>query len=343
MKAEWKKYTLIFDKPAGTSRGVMHTRDVWYIILSADGLTGIGECAPLPGLSIDNADEFENSLTGVCEYLAKNEPAPIELIHRYPALRFGVEMAIRDIETGGKRLLFDTAFTRGKEPLPINGLIWMGSFDDMKNQIDEKVNNGFKIIKIKIGAIRFDLEVKLLAYIRETYGHDIELRLDANGAFSYTEAKDKLRELSQYNIHSIEQPIQAGQLHKMASLCEESPIPIALDEELIPWQKRQEKKELLMDIHPQYIIIKPTLVGGFTGSQEWIDQADDLGIGWWVTSALESNIGLNAIAQWTATFNVSIPHGLGTGMLFSNNIQSPLEVQNGTVRYNVEREWGHLI
>ena len=343
MQAEWTKYTLNFNNPVGTSRGVMHTRDIWYIILSRDGLTGIGECAPLPGLSIDNADEFEDALNIVCTYLAKNEPVPIEIVHSYPSLRFGAEMAILDLEMGGNHILFDTAFTRGKATLPINGLIWMSSFDNMKTQIDEKVKNGFKIIKIKIGAIEFDLEIKLLAYIRATYGHDIELRLDANGAFSYAEAKDKVSELSQFNIHSIEQPIQVGQTHEMASLCQKSPIPIALDEELISWQKRPEKKELLMDIYPQYIIIKPTLVGGFADAQEWIDLADDLGIGWWVTSALESNIGLNAIAQWTATFNVSIPHGLGTGMLFSNNIQSPLEVQNGTLRYNVDRKWGYLV
>ncbi len=342
MKAKWKKHTLNFINPAGTSRGVMKTRDIWYILLSQDDITGIGECAPLPGLSLDSLSGFEDILSKVCYKTEMGEPITDELLFGFPSIRFGIAMASTDLRKGGKYHLFDSPFIKGKTGLPINGLIWMGSLSNMKNQVDDNIMAGFNIIKIKVGAISFNEECELLKYIRSKYGKDIEIRLDANGSFSYKEAQQKLEVLSKFDIHSIEQPISVGQNIEMASLCQWSPIPIALDEELIPHQTAGDRIKLLEEIRPQYIIIKPTLIGGFSGSLDWIEYANNLGVGWWVTSALESNIGLNAIAQWTATLNINIPHGLGTGMLFMNNIESPLEIQNGALWYNSQKVWGNL-
>ncbi len=261
-----------------------------------------------------------------------------------PSIQFGLEQAFLSLESQSPYLLFPSGFTNSNEGIHINGLIWMGSKEFMKTQIREKLEQGFKCIKMKIGAIDFDTEIELLQSIRKEFSSDdIELRVDANGGFTANEALDKLKRLSEYDLHSIEQPIKVNQFEEMARLCETTPLPIALDEELIGVFGVTKKEEILQTIQPQYIILKPSLVGGFKGSMEWIDLADKKEIGWWITSALESNIGLNAIAQWTYTLNSKMPQGLGTGSLFTNNIESPLEVKNGYLQYNTRKNWNFNI
>jgi len=259
----------------------------------------------------------------------------------FPSIQFGVEMAFRSLASKTPFLLFPSEFTIGEKAIPINGLVWMGEKSFMKEQIVDKIEQGFSCIKLKIGAIDFNAELDLLKYIRTEFSsEDIELRVDANGAFSSSEALEKLKRLSEYKIHSIEQPIKQGQVEAMAALCRKTPIPIALDEELIGVTSVTNKQEILQIIKPQYVIFKPSLIGGFKGTQEWLDLAENLNIGWWVTSALESNIGLNAIAQWTFTKNSPMPQGLGTGGLYTNNFDSPLQVRNGSIAYDPEINWG---
>ncbi|MBT6082466.1 MAG: o-succinylbenzoate synthase, partial [Polaribacter sp.] len=258
----------------------------------------------------------------------------------FPSIQIGIEQAFLSLHSSSPFKLFVSDFTESNKAIAINGLIWMGDRQFMKDQIKEKIAQGFQCLKMKIGAIDFKSEIELLASIRKEFSiKDIELRVDANGAFKSSEALEKLKILSSYNLHSIEQPIKQGQFQEMALLCEQSPLPIALDEELIGVFDVTKKKELLHIINPQYIILKPSLVGGFKGSFEWLDIANEFDIGWWVTSALESNIGLNAIAQWTATLKSSMPQGLGTGSLFTNNFDSPLEVNNGGLYYKKNKNW----
>ena len=320
--------TLHFKQPAGTSRGVYTTRRVWYLHLTSDsqpGREGIGECAPLPNLSCDDLPHYEQLLSSLCQEAAQSG-IDYERLRPYPSILFGLETAFRHFERGTASL-WDTPFSRGEQGIPINGLIWMGSYTQMLSQIEAKMQAGFRCIKLKIGAINFEEELSLLKMIRRHFSaKEIELRVDANGAFSPAEALEKLQRLSELDLHSIEQPIRAGQWDSMARLSQLSPLPIALDEELIGVHSISRKKELLETIHPQYIILKPSLHGGLRGSQEWIAAASQLGIGWWITSALESNIGLNAIAQWCATLHNPLPQGLGTGALFTDNIPMPLEV-----------------
>ena len=321
--------TLHFKQPAGTSRGVYTTRRVWYLHLTSDsqpGREGIGECAPLPNLSCDDLPHYEQLLSSLCQEAAQSG-IDYERLRPYPSILFGLETAFRHFERGTASL-WDTPFSRGEQGIPINGLIWMGSYTQMLSQIEAKIQAGFRCIKLKIGAIHFEEELSLLKMIRRHFSaKEIELRVDANGAFSPAEALEKLKRLSELDLHSIEQPIRAGQWDSMARLSQLSPLPIALDEELIGVHSTSRKKELLETIHPQYIILKPSLHGGLWGSQEWIAAASQLGIGWWITSALESNIGLNAIAQWCATLHNPLPQGLGTGALFTDNIPMPLEVR----------------
>lgn len=321
---------LHFKQPAGTSRGVYNTRKVWYIEISSmenPSIKGIGECAPLPNLSCDDVPQYEEVLQQACSRVAREGNIPTESLRNYPSILFGLETALRHYETGSLAL-WDTPFSRGEAGIPINGLIWMGNFEEMYRQIEAKMEAGYRCIKLKIGAIDFDAELTLLKHIRSRFSvKDIELRVDANGAFSPAEAMHKLDALSKLDLHSIEQPIRAGQWEEMARLTARTPLPIALDEELIGHNTPEIKQELLSAIRPQYIILKPSLHGGICGSNEWIAEAEKQNIGWWVTSALESNIGLNAIAQWCATLHNALPQGLGTGQLFTDNIDLPLEIR----------------
>lgn len=345
-----KRHTLKFKFEAGTSRGVLKTRDVYYIVIKAthEGpIVGLGEAAPLKGLSVDDRPDFlaiahdygqqvERALNNGIPMEGIMELIPSEL----PSLKFGIEMALLDMKNGGKRMYFDGDFITGNKGVPINGLIWMNTKEHMLGQVQEKLSAGFKCIKMKIGAINFEDECAVLGHVRSHYSdQEVMLRVDANGAFTSAEALEKLQRLSAFDLHSIEQPLKAGQLKDMANLCRFTPIPIALDEELIGVKGHENKKQLLNAIQPQYIILKPTLLGGFRETDEWIEMADEMGIGWWITSALESNIGLSAIAQYTAQLNVGGYQGLGTGSLYHNNIPSPMVIHDGKLNYISNKPW----
>ena len=331
MRFEIEKKTLHFKQPAGTSRGVYTTRKVWLVRLSDGEREGVGECAPLPDLSCDAMDdeEYRSILNRVCEEFCQRQELDNDSWRQYPSMLFGLETAWLNMTNGD--MLFDTAFSRGEVGIPINGLVWMGSYEEMLKRMEEKLEKGFRCVKLKIGAIDFDQELDLVKRIRERFSHhEVELRLDANGAFKYEEALYKLELLSQYAIHSIEQPIKAGQWAYMAELCRESPLPIALDEELIGVNDPEMKRHMLNIIKPRYIILKPSLHGGMQGCREWIETAKEMGIGSWITSALESNIGLNAIAQFASDVygdHITMPQGLGTGQLFTDNIDMGLEIR----------------
>lgn len=339
MKANYHKYILQFKQASGTSRGVMTEKETWFIVLEKNGKKGIGECGLLRGLSIDDRPDYESKLQWFCENIDLGKDVLWENSREFPSIQFGIEMAFLSLESENPFLLFPSEFTKGEKNITINGLVWMGNPDFMKQQIDAKLADGFHCIKLKIGAIDFEKELKLLAEIRANYDpNQIEIRVDANGAFDSKDALLKLNQLSGFKLHSIEQPIAKNQHDRMAELCKSTPIPIALDEELIGVFSFEEKEALLKKIRPQYIILKPSFIGGFTGTQEWISLAEKFGIGWWITSALESNIGLNAIAQWTFLQNNPMPQGLGTGGLYLNNFDCPLEVAAGELHYN-DNEW----
>ena len=331
MRFEIEERVLHFKQPAGTSRGVYTTRKIWLVRLSDGEKTGVGECAPLPDLSCDAMEDeaYRTILNKVCEEFCQRQELDNDSWRQYPSMLFGLETAWLNMTNGDR--LFDTAFSRGEVGIPINGLVWMGSYEEMLKRMEEKLEKGFRCVKLKIGAIDFDQELDLVKRIRERFSHhEVELRLDANGAFKYEEALYKLELLSQYAIHSIEQPIKAGQWAYMAELCRESPLPIALDEELIGVNDPEMKRHMLNIIKPRYIILKPSLHGGMQGCREWIETAKDMGIGSWITSALESNIGLNAIAQFASDVygdHITMPQGLGTGQLFTDNIDMGLEVR----------------
>lgn len=339
MKAHFKKYILNFKQASGTSRGVYTTREVWFIFITDGTNTGIGECAPLPNLSIESPKKMSAKLLQVCEEIDYFSQFPDEL-QNWPSIRFGLETALLDLKNGGQQLLFPSAFTRGEQGIPINGLIWMGTSDFMKQQIRAKLDAGFHCIKMKIGAIDFETEFDLLRTIRKEFSaEEITLRVDANGAYSYQTALENLKRLSDLQIHSIEQPIEAGQWEEMAALCEKSPVPIGLDEELIGVFNQKELTKIAEQIHPAYFILKPSLHGGLAGCEKWIELANNHGIGWWITSALESNIGLNAIAQWTFQQNTKTEQGLGTGQLFTNNFDSPLQIEGEQLWFRPEKKW----
>lgn len=331
---------LHFKQPAGTSRGTYLTRKSWFITLSSADkpeVEGVGECAPLPKLSCDDIPEYENILHSVCDMFRMTGEINHDMLRPYPSILFGLETALKQWEAGGSTALSSTAFARGEKGIPMNGLVWMGTFEEMHDRLKEKIEQGFHCVKLKIGAIDFERELELIKYIRQCFTKEqIELRLDANGVFSADEALQKLERLAAYDIHSIEQPIRQRQWKEMAEICRRSPIPIALDEELIGINLRGMKEDMLDRLQPSYIILKPSLHGGMYGSQEWIELARQRSIGSWITSALESNIGLNSIAHFAASVygdDMVMPQGLGTGQLFTDNIPMPLEVKGEYLWY----------
>ncbi|MDA0972862.1 MAG: o-succinylbenzoate synthase [Bacteroidetes bacterium] len=338
MKGRIVPYRLKFKKPAGTSRGTLTEKPSYFIILEADGKLGIGECGVFPGLSLEWNNQYEETLFRSLEAW-KSGTLDLQTLRTYPSMLMGWETAIRSMEEGDTFFIFNSSFQHGV-PIYINGLIWMGDVDDMAQQIEARLDQGFNCIKLKIGALDWSSELNLLKAIRARFSaQEIELRVDANGAFRPEEALAKLEALAELEVHSIEQPIKAGQWDAMAGLCAESPLDIALDEELIGIDSVVKKEELLDTIQPKYLILKPSLVGGFQGSDEWIRLADERDVHWWATSALESNIGLNAIAQWVSSKQPTLPQGLGTGSLYVNNIPSPLEVSAGTLKSDLDRTW----
>jgi len=325
---------LHFKQPAGTSRGVYTERRIWLVTVSDGVAVGVGECAPLPQLSCDDIPNYDEVLRRFCDEVEQTGEIPYEALRDYPSMLFGLETAMLDVrcqKEDGRSVLFDTPFSRGEVGIPINGLVWMGNYDEMLRRLEEKLEKSFRCVKLKIGAIGFEQELELVKRIRDRFSfHEVELRLDANGAFRPDEALYKLELLSQYAVHSIEQPIRQGQWAMMAELCRESPLPIALDEELIGVNDPDMKRHMLNIIKPRYIILKPSLHGGMLGCREWIETARDMGIGSWITSALESNVGLNAIAQFASDVygdHIAMPQGLGTGQLFTDNIPMPLEIR----------------
>ncbi|GAA4232469.1 o-succinylbenzoate synthase [Postechiella marina] len=340
MQASFKKHILEFKQASGTSRGILKTKSTWLIIIKENDKIGIGECGMFKGLSIDDRADYEEKLRWATHNINLGLAVLLNELVEFPSIQFGLEMAFLSLKSTNTFNLFPSKFTESKDTIAINGLIWMGTKAFMNKQIKEKIEAGFSCIKMKIGAIDFNSEIELLKSIRKEFtSKDIELRVDANGAFSANEALEKLKILSDYNLHSIEQPIKQGQIEAMANLCKETPLPIALDEELIGVFSVTKKQELIQTINPQYIILKPTLVGGFNGSDTWINVAEKNNTGWWITSALESNVGLNAIAQYTYNKQSKLPQGLGTGSLFTNNFDSPLVVKNGTLQYDNLKTW----
>ncbi|MEZ4916354.1 MAG: o-succinylbenzoate synthase [Chitinophagales bacterium] len=326
LTASFEKYVLQFKSPSGTSRGILRTKDTYFITLNNGKNTAIGEAALFRGLSADDVPNYEEKLATVCNEIAFYKDNYHETLKQFPSIVFGLEQAFLKLKNKAD-FCFDNDFTVGKKGIPINGLIWMGTETFMQKQIEDKLKQGFHCIKMKIGAIGFDKEIALLKHLREKFSaRKLELRVDANGAFAPNEAMEKLQELAQLQLHSIEQPIKQGQQNEMEKLCASTPLPIALDEELIGIFELKEKQALLDKIKPQYIILKPALVGGFKSCDEWIKLAEERNIGWWITSALESNIGLDAIAQYTASKSTSMYQGLGTGQLFTNNTPSTLSI-----------------
>lgn len=331
------------------------------------GYRAVGECAPLPDLSPEYmqfrkagsfpeasvakaygllvAQEFARFVRAWAQLSPKGDhlSSEVELrailspeMQATPALCFALESVhqqwrrCQEVGAQGSNVwqLWPSAFSAGESGIPINGLIWMGNFEEMSARIASKLEQGFRCVKLKIGAIEFERELELLAAIRKRFSKDtLQLRVDANGAFSPEEAMEKLERLSAFDLHSIEQPIKQGQWQKMAELCAHSPLPIALDEELIGISSRAKREQLLFAIHPQYIVLKPSLHGGLSGTLEWIEEAQRLNICYWLTSALESNIGLNVLAQWIAKYEPKLPQGLGTGQLYTNNVPLPLQVK----------------
>lgn len=347
-------HQLAFKFDAGTSRGTLRTKSTWFLkIYHNEQLIGVGEAGPLIRLSIEDfkfmpfeLERVVNGLKGMTLPDSREEVfkmAKLLAKSTYPSIRFAIETALLDAMNGGQRMLFNTPFFKEQEHIPINGLVWMGEKDFMEEQIQQKLKQGFNCIKMKIGAIDFDTELALLRSIREKYSKEqVTLRVDANGAFSPNEAMDKLHQLAELDIHSIEQPIKVGQLKSIKALCQDSPIPIALDEELIGIYNMDEKRQLLDAINPQYLILKPSLIGGMDASKEWVTLCEERNVGWWLTSMLESNIGLNAICQLASHLKVTMPQGLGTGQLYTNNIESPLTIEKGHIFYNQEVLWGSL-
>ncbi len=338
MRFEYAPYTLDFITPSGTSRGVM-TRKLTCLVRIFDesdpSRFGIGEAGVFEGLSPEAGAGYELKLLELVANVAIGRPTDLS---RHPSIMFGFEQAIRDFTGGCRGLYFPSPFTEGQSEIEINGLVWMGTAEEMRGRIREKVAQGFRCIKLKIGAIDWESEIGMVRMIREEYpGDELTIRVDANGGFPVDGALERLRQLADLGVHSIEQPLPAGMVAETAALCRVSPLPIALDEELIGKFTTEDKVRMLDDIRPAFIILKPSLCGGFSGAEEWISLASERGIGWWVTSALESNVGLNALAQWTATLGTTIPQGLGTGALFTNNFTAPLRLDGDRLRFDPSR------
>lgn len=341
VRASYITYPLVFVRPAGTSRGVLEEKPCWFIILtSQEGVRGIGEVSFIPGLSMGDPEEMEIQLDHICKLISLGEMDPLQSLPTMPGVQFALETAVRDMESGGRRMHYPSPFTEGQEGIPTNGLIWMGAKDFMINQIRDKMNLGFNVLKLKVGTLHFSEELDVVRWIRNEFGRsDLEIRLDANGAWKPDEAMEKMEHLARFGIHSIEQPIAPGQWEELAKLCSQSTIHIALDEELIVLSDLQLRSALLEQVKPAYIILKPGLLGGFPATSQWIAEAETLGIGWWVTSALESTIGLNAIAQWTSQLGATMHQGLGTGALYTNNIDSPLQMRGESLWFRPEYRW----
>lgn len=335
MRLAYAPYILNFKKPAGTSRGVLTEKPTFFVKVFDEkdpSLFGIGECSVFPGLSPEADGSYGYKLIELLANMALGKETDLS---RHSSILFGLEQALRDFAGGCRHMYFPSEFTNGRGSIEINGLVWMGDFDEMIERIDEKVKNGFHCIKLKIGAIDWKKEIEMIGYIRKKYSDSVlQIRVDANGAFTMDNALPRLKRLADLGVHSIEQPIPAGIPELMAFLCRVSPLKIALDESLIGVYDHDAKVSLLDEVNPAYIILKPSLCGGFSGSEEWIRMAEDRGIGWWVTSALESNVGLNALAQWTSTLNTNMPQGLGTGALFTNNFESPLRLDSDRLTYD---------
>jgi len=341
MEARYFKHSLQFKRPSGTSRGILINKYSWFIEFTENDKKGVGECSLLSGLSYDDTPGFENQLDLLCS--AINQRTPLPDLQQWPAIRMGYEMALLDLAQDQPFELYPSDFSNGKDCIPINGLVWMGTFDYMSQQIKSLLEKGFDCIKLKIGAIHFEEELALLTQIRKEFdAKEVKLRVDANGAFAPGDALEKLKRLSDFDLHSIEQPIAANQWQAMRYLSEKSPLPIALDEELIGRFSEEECLTLLDVIQPAFIILKPSLLGGFRASSQWIQWAERQGIGWWVTSALESNVGLNAIAQWTYQQEYKGHQGLGTGSLFTNNFESPLVIKKGCLWVDNLISWNKL-
>ena len=344
LKARYFRHILQFKRAGGTSRGVLTEKETWYVLLEEGDSFGIGECGLFRGLSADDTPDYEAQLKKSCERVNEGLESLLDFNRFFPSIQFGFEQAFASLKQKDPFELLPSDFTQEEAPISINGLIWMGSLDFMQEQVQEKLAGGFNCLKLKIGALDFEKEWQLLRGIRDRFsGEELEIRVDANGGFGPQDALQKLERLAELDLHSIEQPIKAKQWSEMKSLCEQSPLSIALDEELIGHFSGEDKEEVLDTIQPQYIILKPSLVGGWSGSDEWIAAAEKRGIGWWITSALESNLGLNAIAQYTYLKNNPMPQGLGTGGLFTNNWQSPLEVSQGQLIYRKELSWNNDI
>ena len=339
MKATYKRHVLQFKRPSGTSRGILKEKETWFIVLENETKQGIGECGLLRGLSIDDRPDYEAKLAWVCDNIHLGKDALYKALTLFPSIQMGVEMAFMSLEQSDSFSLYPSAFSKGEASIPINGLIWMGDQQFMLDQVEEKLAQGFTCIKMKVGAIDFSDEVEILKAIRKRYSADqMVLRVDANGAFGQ-DALEKLHVLADLDLHSIEQPIPQGNWKQMKALCQATPLPIALDEELIGVFTTENKIALLDSIQPQYIILKPSFIGGFKGAEEWASLAAERGIDSWVTSALESNIGLNAIAQWAYQQGYKGHQGLGTGSLYTNNIVAPLEIKNGYIHVDNTHPW----
>jgi o-succinylbenzoate synthase len=339
--ASYTGYPLYFKNPSGTSRGVLTEKPCWFIRLTrSDGRSGIGEVSFISGLSVEDPEEIEIQIDHVCKLVSRGEMDPGQSLPSLPGIQFALESARLDLEGGGEQLLFPSDFTEGKAGIYINGLIWMGDPGYMKRQIKEKLDAGFRVLKMKVGALETELELEVLSWIRSQFGQgDLEIRLDANGAWKPDEAPGKMEQYAPFGIHSLEQPMAPGHWEELARLCRKAPIPVALDEELIGLDTFGEGRALLETVRPSYIIVKPGLLGGFRESDQWIGLAEELGTGWWVTSALESSVGLNAISQWAFQKELSIPQGLGTGGIYRNNIPSPLLMEGNQLFFRKQQGW----
>ncbi len=335
MRLAYAPYILNFKFPAGTSRGILTEKPTFFIKVfdEADpSKFGIGECSVFPGLSPEADGNYGYKLIELLANMALGKETDLS---GYSSIVFGLEQALRDFAGGCRHIYFPSEFTQGHQTIEINGLVWMGDFDEMIERIDEKVEKGFHCIKLKIGAIDWKKEVDMIEYIRKKYSDStLQIRVDANGGFTMDNALPRLKRLADLGVHSIEQPIPAGMPELMAFLCQVSPLKIALDESLIGVYGKENKENLLDTVNPTFVILKPSLCGGFSGAEEWIRLAEERGIGWWVTSALESNVGLNALAQWTATLKTTIPQGLGTGALYTNNFECPLRLESDQLGYD---------
>ncbi len=339
MKATWKKHILTFKKPGGTSRGVLKEKETYFLIVEDNGVKAVGECAVLRGLSFDDRPNYEEKLDWVCANISLGLEELYVQLKDWPSIQFGVEQVFRSLEVEGSHILFNTPFTQGKRGIPINGLIWMGSIEEMQKQVDQKLKEGYRCLKFKIGKLDWDQEFALLKALRKSHDTlDLEIRVDANGAFNFSQAEKVLNDLASIEAHSIEQPMPVNKWDYLEALCDDSIVPIALDEELIGITDRAKKKEMLEAIAPDYIVLKPSFIGGWRGTEEWIEIAENFGVDWWITSALESNVGLNAIAQYTDAKHLRMAQGLGTGGLYTNNTASPLYIKDAGLYFDTATE-----